>query len=167
MAEKHSKHLIHNTDQAQSKAVGTFNVTLTGAPFPLPPQRRLDFIKMQFPGSPVRWQGTRVGYEQYLYQAEYIGFVFDNSIADGTYPPSYSTVELFCSRDQEREKWACVEGEFVFKSDRTPGNEHIYGTFTNCKMILETNPSKHFLHVRKFRPKASSDNTLTLSPTTL
>lgn len=144
MAEKDSKHLIQNTDQAQSKAIGTFNVTLTGAPFPLPAQKRIEFTKIQMEGTPVLWQGQRVGYEQLPSTSEFIGFSFQDSLPDGRYPLSIATVSLDYARDSFKEVWAGTAGEFMFTSDRTPGNEHLYGTFTNCKMVLETNASRHF-----------------------
>lgn len=152
MAEKDLKYFIQNTDQAQSKAIGTFNATLTGAPFPLPAQKSIGFTKIQVPGAPVRWEGQRVGHAP-PGTPEYILFTLRDSLADGTYQFSFATVGLYYSRNEFKEEWEAIEGEFTFTSDRTPGNEHMYGTFTNCKMVLETNPGKHFYMSGNFNLK--------------
>lgn len=138
------KNLIHGIDHAQSKASGTFNVILTDAPFQLPPLKGLNLIKVDMPGTPVVWTGTRLGNVP-VGEAQYTSFSFKDSLPDGKYQVSFATVSMDCIHlSHSMQAWEATEGEFTFTSDRTPGNERMYGTFTQCKMVLESNPTRFF-----------------------
>lgn len=147
MSQAHLKDLIHHNEPGKSTATGTFNVTLHDAQFPLPQEKRLDFEKhLGDDPSETRWIGRRVG-EQADANFQAVVLAISDSVPDGTHQVTYFgrvTVTYALVKNSLIVSYYAREGELTLTSDRTPGQEHIYGTFTNCRMVQDGAPQNEF-----------------------
>jgi len=147
MSQAHLKDLIHHNEPGNSKATGTFTVRLHDAPFPLPPEKRLDFEKhLGDDPSETRWIGRRVG-EQADANYQAVVLAISDSVPDGTHQVKYfgavAVIYALVKNDIIVSYYA-TEGELTLTSNRTPGQEHISGTFSNCRMVQDGAPHNEF-----------------------
>ncbi|MGY2107497.1 hypothetical protein [Pseudomonas pergaminensis] len=147
MSQAHLNDLIHHNEPGNGKATGTFTVSLDGAPFPLPPEKRLDFEKhLGDELFETRWIGRRVG-EQPDANYQAVVLAISDSVPDGTHQVTYFgdvTVTYALVKNNLIVGYEAREGELTLTSDRTSGQEHIYGTFTNCRMVQDAAPQNEF-----------------------